>query len=324
MPKISVIVPVYNVQDYVGECLESICNQTFKDIEIIIVNDGSTDKSLTVCEAYKKKDKRIRIISQTNKGLSAARNKGIDNALGEYFIFIDSDDCIEMLYLEELYNMVKKCEVKLAAVGHRNIKQYSKDEYKKLCHEDVEVKVYSKSQALIEHLGTESIDVVAWNKIYAKELFEEIRYPEGELFEDMKTTYKLLEQVDRVAFLNKKLYCYRQRKGSIGHSEFDKKWYELSYAIDAAFEVARKYNGANDELEIFYFLWKMAFINKMISNRQKDKELEKKIRNNIRKNVKIIMKNNRITIIRKIEILLYAYFRHMYSLLYLGYCYMVK
>ena len=211
MTKVSVVVPVYNVEKYLNRCIDSILNQTFRDFELILVDDGSTDQSGRICDEYKEKDNRIVVIHKTNGGLSDARNYGIDRAKGEYITFIDSDDWIKERYIEVLYNNAVKFKVDISAV---NLHKEYDDRSERSC--DITEGVFDGKAAMQFLYGDISIYLnVACAKLYKIDLFEDIRYPVGKLHEDGFTTYKLLYFSNTVYFSNEDLYSYYQRQGSI-------------------------------------------------------------------------------------------------------------
>lgn len=201
MPKISVIVPVYNVEKYLNRCIDSILDQTFVDFECILVDDGSPDNCGKICDEYANKDERIRVIHKENGGLSDARNAGIESAQGEYLSFIDSDDWIHPQMLEILYDGIVKNDVMLSVCAYEE----TKDEkpFEKI--ENVNFDIRNGIDFLTEDNVTA---VVAWNKLYNKNLFEDIRYPIGKLHEDEFVTYKILYKAGNIAFCNEKMYMY--------------------------------------------------------------------------------------------------------------------
>ena len=211
--KVSVIVPVYNVEKYLKRCLDSIIDQTYSNIEIILIDDGSTDNSGTICDRYTKNDKRIIVIHKENGGLSSARNAGIEIATGKYLCFIDSDDYIENDMIEYLYCGIKKYDVDIATCGFSNIYSTGRKECITIPKEDI---IYSKKDALDIHLLSGYIDDITCNKMFKKKLYENIRYPEGYLYEDMITTYKLINKANKVALRPNSKYNYCKRNDSIG------------------------------------------------------------------------------------------------------------
>ena len=205
---ITVIINVYNGEKYIKKCLDSIVNQTYKNIEILVINDGSTDKTLNICKKYK--DKRIRIITTKNQGLSLSRNTGIDNAKGEYLYFVDVDDFIELDTIEYLYNLLIKNNASMSTCKCLDIYNYEFD--KKEIDEKIEVNdgIHFLKKILL------SIDrsVTTWNKLMKKSLFDNIRY-ENRITNDVAVTYKQALMVDKYVFSNQIKYYYFRHNESI-------------------------------------------------------------------------------------------------------------
>lgn len=219
---VSVIIPVYNVEKYLKECLDSIINQTYKDIEILIVNDGSTDGSLNICNKYAEKDKRIQIISQNNEGLSAARNAAIKIAKGEYLTFVDSDDFISLDMIEYLYLMLNESNADMAVCQHEYVDEKSnKLSFKKIRSNDRVI--IGNRNCMKEFFCSFDIDTVAWAKLYRTSYFENIKFPIGKYHEDIFTTYLIVEQCEKIVIGKKKKYSYRQRYNSISKKSFSEK-----------------------------------------------------------------------------------------------------
>lgn len=213
MVAISVLVPVYNVEDYLNECLKSIAEQTMNDYEVIIVNDGSTDKSLEICESFKKHDSRIQIISQENRGLAGARNTAIRAAKGEYVAFVDSDDKLLPNYLEELYSLAMRESADVVACG-RSL-YYSEDRVTEIKRPGFANKRMTNLQAIRALNSYRSFDMSMWGKLFRHTLFEGIEFPERKLSEDQFVCYKLLDKAKNTFYTEECLYLYRQREGSI-------------------------------------------------------------------------------------------------------------
>lgn len=227
---ISIIVPIYNVEKYLKKCIESIINQTYKNIEIILVDDGSPDNCGIICDEYSQKDKRIIVIHKENGGLSDARNKGIDIAKGDYLTFIDSDDFVNIDYIEKLYNSIKLNNTKLAQCGISKVNE-NNEIIEKLNYDENYIK--TSHEILNELYGKHLIEnVVVWNKMYAKELFKNIRFPVGKIHEDEFTTYKLIYYSKNVAIVSDSLYNYRQNNASIMGRKFNIKRLNLLEALE--------------------------------------------------------------------------------------------
>lgn len=237
---ISIIVPIYNVEKYLKKCIESIINQTYKNIEIILVDDGSPDNCGKICDEYSQKDKRIIVIHKKNGGLSDARNKGIDIAKGDYLTFIDSDDFVNIDYIEKLYNSIKLNNTKLAQCGISKVNE-NNEIIEKLNYDENYIK--TSHEILNELYGKHLIEnVVVWNKMYAKELFRNIRFPVGKIHEDEFTTYKIFYSVDRISLLSDCLYNYRQTNESIIGKKFNKKRLNLLDALEERMDFFKNRN----------------------------------------------------------------------------------
>ena len=235
--KITVIVPVYNVENYLEKCLDSLINQTYKNIEIIVINDGSTDNSGEICQEYAQKDNRIVYIEKENGGLSDARNVGLDKMTGSYVTFIDSDDWIEQDYIETLYKKIVEYQADIA-VG--NYYSYNEDEetyYFHIYGDSYYEKVYdniSIFENLYESQEMKSFALIsAWGKLYKAKLFDYLRFDKGKLGEDGYFNQKMYLSVNKVVYLNKGLYAYRQRSGSITNT-WTEKW--MHALVDAMSE----------------------------------------------------------------------------------------
>lgn len=216
---ISVIVPVYKVEKYLSRCVESILAQTYKNFELILVDDGSPDQSGAICDEYALKDKRVNVIHKKNGGVSDARNAGLELQKGEYLTFIDSDDWIRIEYLEHLYYMLKKAEADIAICNYFRCTQASATINQKLSVE--KIYEYSNIEALEQftsHFCTQMI--VPWGKLYRAKLFTDIRYPIGRVHEDDFTTHKLIYLARKVVITSKPLLNYFQRSDSIMGSGF--------------------------------------------------------------------------------------------------------
>ncbi len=218
---ISVVVPVYNVKQYLDDCMHSIVNQTYKNIEIILVDDGSTDGSGELCEEWKAKDSRIRVIHQENGGLSAARNTGIEAASGEYIAFIDSDDLFETDAIMNLYNCASSLSADLVVGQGLRVdeegNQITEGKYADKYVPTGEEYVISKEE-FWKHFSDNLYFIVAWSKLYKKELFNNVKFPVGQINEDFAIAKPLIENVNTIAYMGKRMYKYRIRQGSIMRS----------------------------------------------------------------------------------------------------------
>ena len=236
--KVSVVVPIYNVEKYLERCIKSIVQQTYSNLEIILVDDGSRDASSKMCDIWEKKDKRIKVIHKMNGGLSDARNVGIDEATGDYLFFVDSDDWIETVTVEKLLKELHRTDSDISCCG---IKKVYEDGYSERMTDEQE-RVLNQYQALREYLTENNICTVAWNKLYKSELFNGLRYPKGRLNEDEFLTYKLLMQANKVCYTPNEMYNYFQRANSIMNSMSAIKNLDV---VDAWLERIDVFNGSN-------------------------------------------------------------------------------
>lgn len=227
-PLVTVIVPVYNVKKYLTCCLESIIQQTYKNLEIIIINDGSTDGSGEICRQYAERDARIRLFTQRNQGLSAARNVGLDHMTGEYIIFVDSDDYISLSLVEILLRLLVKYHVQMAVCGRNIINEEELREENGYFSRKIECSLLNRDD-VYAMMGKPKGDpfVVAWGKLYTSRLFKTLRFETGKVHEDEFIYHKILNQVDRLCYTEAPLYYHVRssnsitRRGGTKHSYWD-------------------------------------------------------------------------------------------------------
>lgn len=218
-PLISVIIPVYNVAETLKRCVRSVAEQTYHDLEIILVDDGSTDQSGELCDQLASQDPRLKVIHQKNRGLSGARNAALEVFRGEFVTFVDSDDWLALDAVEALYRELTSHNVKMSVGRITEVKEqsaltkYSKSNQKAS-------RLYSQLDALVAMLLEQDILISACGKLYARELFQSIRFPEGKLYEDIGTTYKLILECFQIAFVDQTVYYYYQNPHSIIHQTF--------------------------------------------------------------------------------------------------------
>lgn len=210
---LSVIIPVYNVEEYLAKCVESILAQTYTNLEVILVNDGSKDGSGSICDAFAQKDSRVRVIHKTNGGLSSARNAGMDAATGEYITFVDSDDWIESDAYEHLMALMERYQVKLVCGGNFDVDGGTGEKTLGICPAKEEV--VTAEEFVGRMFLWQGCDSSACDKIYHKSLLENFRYPEGRVCEDVAVTYKIVLGTERAAFSDRPFYNYYHRPGSI-------------------------------------------------------------------------------------------------------------
>nr|WP_320057195.1 glycosyltransferase [uncultured Bacteroides sp.] len=210
-PLISIIILVHNLENYIRECLISVIEQTYTNLEIIIINDGSTDRSSSICDEFAAQDKRINIIRQKNSGISYSRNIGLDNAHGAYIGFVDGDDWIEKDMYETLLGLMVEYNADISMCSHflefNNATKANSD--------SGEILVFNNKEAVSNLLDDTIIKNYLWEKLYKRELFIDIRFPIGQTYEDMATQYRLFYNSKKTVSLSSPKYHYRIRKGSV-------------------------------------------------------------------------------------------------------------
>ena len=208
---ISIIIPVYKVEEYLEKCIESVLKQTYTNLQIILVDDGSPDNCGKICDEYAKKDPRIEVIHKVNGGLSDARNVGIAKAKGKYIGFVDSDDYIKEDMYEILINLIKEYDADVSICNLYDVidgKEYIRNN-------ENGIQEYSRLEILKEVLLDKNIQSYAWNKLYKKELFDEIKYPIGKKYEDIGTTFYVFEKCNKIVVTSKPEYYYLKRSDSL-------------------------------------------------------------------------------------------------------------
>lgn len=220
---VSVIVPVYNVEKWVGRCLDSLLSQTKDNYEIIVVNDGSTDDSLNICRKYESKYTKIKVFSKLNGGLSDARNFGLNYASGNYVMFVDSDDFVEENYIEKMFTIISKKKALMAICGFyltdekgKKLDLFPQSRTLNFSNDKVEI----SGKELLYYLYNESgwVDVPAWNKIFDRKIFEKYKFKKGVYFEDSALIHKLVWNISQIMVIHEPLYNYVQRQNSIINS----------------------------------------------------------------------------------------------------------
>ncbi len=312
MPKISIIVPVYNVEKYLDKCVSSILNQTFKDFELILVDDGSPDHCGSMCDDYAKKDSRVRVIHKENGGLSSARNAGIDAAKAPYIGLIDSDDYIEKDMYALLYRLIRKNEADIAMCRHL-------DCYGNTIPKDTmprKVAVVDSETAVRIVMKAEITSVTAVNKLYKKELFESVKYPVGKLSEDAFVIIDLLKQCKRVAISTEPKYYYIHREGSITTSAFKERDLNVIEAYTKNLELIREYYPALESVGIMRYCWAHFYVlDKMMMTENFDAfDLEKQVIKELRRHFIVILKDPCFNKSRKIAMVLLMLNKNLYKM----------
>lgn len=237
---ISVIVPVYNVENYIKFCVDSLLNQTYKNIEIILVDDGSKDSSGSICDYYKKKDDRVVVFHKNNGGLSDARNYGMEKARGKYIAFIDSDDYIDLNYFEKLIENMKFTNAEIVSAS--KILEYPR---RKIVVNASENFCVTSKEALLKMFQKEEFDNSACDKLFKKALFDDIKFPKDKYYEDMYTIYKIVLKSKTVSHITSTYYHYRINSNSISNERFSSKQLDC---VDASREAHSKMAEVDPEI----------------------------------------------------------------------------
>lgn len=238
-PLVSVIVPCYNVEQYLPKCIDSILYQTYKNLEVWLVDDGSPDKCGAICDEYAKKDARIKVIHKKNGGLADARNVALDVMTGEYVVCVDSDDYISPTHIEGLYHLIEKYGADVSINTFCSFLEGTLPQPQKSASDDYILDGIHATELMFYQ---EYFDNTAWGKMYKASLFDGIRYPKGLLFEDLPTTYKLLLKAKTVVFNNEQSYFYLIRSNSIEGAAFSPK------KLDSALELMAMMDKDKDKL----------------------------------------------------------------------------
>ena len=308
--KISVIVPVYNVEQYLERCVASIINQTYKNLEIILVNDGSTDNSGQLCDELAKKDYRIRVIHKKNGGLSDARNVGIAEAEAELIGFIDSDDYIDEDMYEMLINNLKAVNADLSMCGHYDV-----------YHNLPEAKVTEKKtwelspqEAIKMVMEAKILSVTAVNKLYKKSLFSEFKFEIGKIAEDAFIMIKLLDKCNKIVATNEKKYYYVHRENSITTQKFSLKFLNVIEAYEQNKEIIIKKYPELKEVAQMRMNWAYFYVldRLLLDKEYNDKKLENKLISYLKDHSKGILTDSLFTKGRKIGFVALLLNRNLY------------
>lgn len=300
---ISVIIPAYNVEPYIERCLKSVVNQTYKNLEIIIINDGSTDNTPFLCDKWEKQDKRIRVIHKENGGLSSARNIGIENAQGDYLAFVDSDDWIEIDMYEYLIQLIKLYSVDVAFCDFARKRNKRKIQLKNR-KEKIVVREGEDIDRYFYRINGEKSSYAVWCGLYKSTSIKDIRFIENEINEDVLFRYEIYKKVRKIAFSNLYKYNYFVNKEGITQRKLSQKDYSLFRIWD--YIVTQEQSGGNYEwakinrLRAIYTLYLKGII---IGNEDISENELKEWKASIKENGKVLMKGKLFDWKRKIILL---------------------
>ena len=270
--KVSIIVPCYNIDKYIRKCVDSLLMQTYDNIEIILVDDQSTDLTGEILDGYALIDNRVIVFHKKNGGLSDARNYGLERCSGKYVCFVDGDDYVSTRYIEKMYISMIKTDSDIVACNY-----YYEDEKGRqwLSHEIIDT-VYDNIGALVDFMSYEqNLGVVAWNKMYKKTLFidNDIRYPYGKFHEDNYTTYKVFYHSKRISLISDSLYYYIQRSDSIMGKKFNKKRFDIIGSLDGLKNLIEDNDlSLRENYDAFEAMVRITLLNNMIRSRYINKD----------------------------------------------------
>ena len=288
---ISVIVPVYKVEEYLDRCVTSIVNQTYSNLEIILVDDGSPDKCPTMCDAWKEKDYRIKVIHKENGGLSDARNAGLDIAAGEYIAFVDSDDYVHPQFIEVLHYLAVRENADVVACAFQIIpKNYEPKQRKIQNLSDIKLKTSAKNEM-------DLIGIVAWNKLYKRYLFDFIRFPKGRIHEDVGIFWKVTYYAKKMIATVEPLYFYYiENLNSIMNQPYSMKNFdiiEVQFEQYMYFKKINAYDRANLVLRACLDTYPREYV-KLEKNHRPDRQEKKKIKKSYFESLKEVMFRKKI------------------------------
>lgn len=277
--KVSVIIPVYKVEKYLKRCIESVVNQSYKNIEIILVNDGSPDKCGEICDAYARIDSRIKVIHKENGGLSSARNVALDIVSGEYIMFVDSDDWISEDSLEQLYEYID-ADYDIINFEFSFVKENSKELVE--THNDIKDGYECDLITYIDKLFSGKLSFFIWNKLYKKDLFNEVRFPEGRNYEDLATIYKLYFKAKKIIVTDYTLYYYwLGNSNSITSNSTVKNMTDYLLSTKEIYEVNKNYLQINkrdfSNVDTWYKMMIIQLLINYTKSAYKDDDLKKEI-----------------------------------------------
>ena len=299
---ISIIVPVYNVEQYLEKCVDSIINQKYKNLEIILVDDGATDSSGKLCDELAKIDNRIKVYHKENGGLSDARNYGVERATGDYIGFVDSDDYIDSEMYEELYEAIKKENVDVVEC---NLKIIYPDRVE-LFTEQKYYNVYTKQEYLEEYLKIEKIFGSACVRLIKSDVVKKLKFPVGKLYEDTYYAYDLIEKVDSYVIMNNPYYNYLMRENSITNTKFNPRIFDLIEIVEKFHKTTYEdYPGLKEAADCRKMYAYFSVLNSiLLEENYRDNEYYSEILSYFKRNYISLLKNKYINRNRKLSVIL--------------------
>ncbi len=299
-PKVSVVVPVFNVEQYLPQCLECLNNQTYTNIEIVLVDDESKDGSGYICDQYANNHCNARVVHQKNMGLSGARNIGVKNSTGNYITFVDSDDIISKDYVEILVDALLDTNADISVA--RIVKFWGEINTPGIAQQERQYEIHKTENAIIEMCYGGKYGVSACCKLYPKDLVEKHPYPVGKLHEDLATTYKIFGDINEIVYCNQYIYFYRQRVNSIMNERFN---VNHLYALDAAQAeidyMITHYPKCETAAKFRYVLEVAAIVSMLLNPTSENRNLFYHIRKQSLKYCKTVLRDKRATTVTKVR-----------------------
>lgn len=317
---VSIVVPVYNVEKYLRRCVDSLIRQTYKNVEIILVDDGSTDGCTKICDDYAKLDNRIKVLHKKNGGLSDARNAGLTVASGDYVSFVDSDDWVHEDFIKILVNMTEETGADISVCSYKKIYSDSNVSNENKCVAELcKPILFNPVEAIRDIFSADTkLWITTWNKLYKKSLFtkNKIVFPVGKIHEDNFTTYKLFFYAERIAFIDVPLYYYFQRTDSIMGRPFDTRRLVIFEALKETERFIVDNNLlVKNEFENYKYLNMLTILDALLCsdmNKTEKSTLIKNIKNDINSNMKNILDNRAIASRHKLMLLTMSFNDSLY------------
>lgn len=301
-PLISVIVPAYNVEKFIGKCIDSILQQSFKDFEVLLIDDGAKDSTPEICDACAKKDSRIKVYHKENGGLSDARNYGIDRMQGKYVTFIDSDDYVDSGYFEYLYGLITQEEdIQIAICGKKSVRE---DENASPDPETFH-EIITGERAVQKMLCGHGSGHSAWGKLYSADLWKTVRYPKGKIYEDYATTYRVMALVDKAAWGNAAMYFYVQHIESIMHQKCSRRSLSLVDIADEETEfIVKKWPALKQEALVRKVTSELKCLQNILNAKNEEfDDYKQKIVEDVRRHKGELLASKKVALKTKIKII---------------------
>lgn len=307
---ITIIIPIYNAEKYLKMCLDSVVKQTYKNLEIILINDGSTDGSDKICDNYAKKDRRVNVIHKKNSGQSDCKNIGTSIAKGKYITYVDSDDFIDDKYIEYLYYLIKKDNCDMSITGYEVIHNDGKKE--KTCNHE---KILTPEETLEKYLYFNGINSASWAKLYKTSIAKKVKYPIVKCFEDDATVYKLISLCNKISIGNTQMYHYIIRKNSVTTSRFDENKLYLLTAVDEMQNyLLPLYPNLKKAIIRRKINARFSTLCRLINSNEKNQKIEKDLIDYINNNKKYILSDKNTPKRDKIAIFILSINKHLFKI----------